>query len=339
MPANKYALLRYRIIDRCILNPGKPFPSREDLRQACEEALYGSGADAISLSTIDKDIWAMKNESELGYLAPIAFHRQHKGYYYEDPEYSISSLSLGDDDLESLRFAAAILNQFRDVPMLEQYENAIEKIINRLNISPDPFDAQLDKYIQFEQSTVSKGNEHLGPLLEAIRKRKVVDLIYRKFSDDQDKSYLIHPYLLKEYRNRWYLIALEGKSASIRTFGLERIEKCTLQKESFRIDENFRADLFFEHSIGITEKQEEPSEVILAFDLIPGKYLQTQPIHSSQKLINEDGKEIQIALKVLLTPELFTFILGYGNQVRVLKPASLKKEITKRLKSALDQYE
>ena len=323
MPANKYALLRYRIIDRCILNPGKPFPSREDLRQACEEALYGSGADAISLSTIDKDIWAMKNESELGYLAPIAFHRQHKGYYYEDPEYSISSLSLGDDD----------------VPMLEQYENAIEKIINRLNISPDPFDAQLDKYIQFEQSTVSKGNEHLGPLLEAIRKRKVVDLIYRKFSDDQDKSYLIHPYLLKEYRNRWYLIALEGKSASIRTFGLERIEKCTLQKESFRIDENFRADLFFEHSIGITEKQEEPSEVILAFDLIPGKYLQTQPIHSSQKLINEDGKEIQIALKVLLTPELFTFILGYGNQVRVLKPASLKKEITKRLKSALDQYE
>lgn len=281
----------------------------------------------------------MKNESELGYLAPIAFHRQHKGYYYEDPEYSISSLSLGDDDLESLRFAAAILNQFRDVPMLEQYENAIEKIINRLNISPDPFDAQLDKYIQFEQSTVSKGNEHLGPLLEAIRKRKVVDLIYRKFSDDQDKSYLIHPYLLKEYRNRWYLIALEGKSASIRTFGLERIEKCTLQKESFRIDENFRADLFFEHSIGITEKQEEPSEVILAFDLIPGKYLQTQPIHSSQKLINEDGKEIQIALKVLLTPELFTFILGYGNQVRVLKPASLKKEITKRLKSALDQYE
>ena len=40
MPANKYALLRYRIIDRCLTNPGKPFPTKEDLRQACEDALY-----------------------------------------------------------------------------------------------------------------------------------------------------------------------------------------------------------------------------------------------------------------------------------------------------------
>ncbi|MFM9984219.1 MAG: hypothetical protein ACKVOK_03255, partial [Flavobacteriales bacterium] len=67
MPANKYALLRYRVIDRCLKNKGKPYPTREDLRQACEEDLYGAGGEAISLSTIDKDIWAMKNEGELGY--------------------------------------------------------------------------------------------------------------------------------------------------------------------------------------------------------------------------------------------------------------------------------
>jgi hypothetical protein len=117
MPANKYALLRYRIIDRCILNPGKRFPSREDLRQACEEALYGSGADAISLSTIDKDIWAMKNESELGYMAPNRFSTDsNEVIIMKIPNTAFHRLSLGDDDLESLRFAAAILNQFRDVP-------------------------------------------------------------------------------------------------------------------------------------------------------------------------------------------------------------------------------
>jgi hypothetical protein len=84
MPANKYALLRYRIIDRCLTNKGKTFPSREDLREACADALYGSGADQISLSTIDKDIWAMKNESELGYYAPIEYNRTHKGYFYTE---------------------------------------------------------------------------------------------------------------------------------------------------------------------------------------------------------------------------------------------------------------
>jgi len=339
MPVNKYALLRYRIIDRCILNKGKLFPSREDLRQACEEALFGSGADAISLSTIDKDMWAMKNENELGYYAPIAFNRFHAGYFYKEEGYSISSLSLGDEDLESLRFAAAILNQFRDVPMLEQYENAIEKIINRLNISPDPFDAQLEKYIQFEQSTISKGNELLGPLLNAIRSRKSVAIKYRKFSDEKEKSYLIHPYLLKEYHNRWYLIAMDSSSKAIRTFGLERIESYEMKKEKFETSPKFKADLFFKYSIGITEKADEPSNVELSFDPLPGKYLITQPIHPSQKVLIENKDEIRIALKVLLTPELFTFILGYANQVQVIKPSSLKSEIQKRLKEAIKQYE
>ena len=61
MPANKYALLRYRIIDRCISNSLNPFPTKEDLRSACEEALYGSDGENISISTIEKDIWAMDN--------------------------------------------------------------------------------------------------------------------------------------------------------------------------------------------------------------------------------------------------------------------------------------
>ena len=147
MPANKYALLRYRIIDRCLTNKGKPFPSREDLRQACEDALFGSGGDAISLSTIDKDIWAMKNENELGYYAPIKFSKQNGGYFYEEEGYSISELSLGDEDLEAIRFATATLEQFRSIPIFKQYESAIDKIINRVNISPNPDDSSLSKFI------------------------------------------------------------------------------------------------------------------------------------------------------------------------------------------------
>ncbi|MFM1931274.1 MAG: hypothetical protein RL226_577, partial [Bacteroidota bacterium] len=69
MPANKYALLRYRIIDRCLTNSASPFPNKEKLREACEEALYGSLGENISESTIEKDLWAMRNENELGYFA------------------------------------------------------------------------------------------------------------------------------------------------------------------------------------------------------------------------------------------------------------------------------
>ena len=120
MPANKYALLRYRIIDRCLTNRMRPYPTKEDLRQACEEGLYGSEGEHISISTIDKDLWAMRNENELGYHAPIVYNAEHRGYEYEDPDYSISGLNLQEQDLQALRFATLTLLQFRDMPVFQQ---------------------------------------------------------------------------------------------------------------------------------------------------------------------------------------------------------------------------
>ncbi len=338
MPANKYALLRYRIIDRCLTNKGKTFPTREDLRQACEDALFGSGGEAISLSTIDKDIWAMKNEGELGYYAPIKFSKQNGGYFYETEGYSISDLSLGDEDLEAIRFATATLDQFRHVPILRQYESAIEKIINRVNISPNPDDASLSKHIQFEVSTVSQGNEFLGPLLEYIRAKKSIRIAYRKFSDDKLKEYELHPYLLKEYHNRWYLVAFDVNSEAIRTYGLERIEKLETGEKKFVVDKNFNADHFFKYSIGITEISDKPQEVVLSFDPVPGKFLLTQPIHASQTVIEQGKSEIRIGLNVLITQELISFILSYGDGVRVIKPAKLSRQIEEIAKRIAEKY-
>lgn len=338
MPANKFALLRYRVIDRCLTNKAKPFPSREDLREACEEALFGSGGDAISLSTIDKDIWAMKNESELGYYAPISYNRLHKGYFYEEEGYSIATLTLGQEDLEAIRFAAATLEQFKHVPIFKQYESAIEKIFNRVNIAPQPDDEQLEHFIQFEKSTVSKGKDYLWPLLEAIRARKTVRIHYLKFSDDQLKEYELHPYLLKEYQNRWYLIAFEKSGKRIRTFGLERIELLETAEHTFVPQPDFKPEVFFEHSIGITENADEPCDVLLSLSPVAGKFMLTQPLHPSQQLVHADENEIRISLHVLLTEELYSFILSRGNQVKVLSPSSLRQEIVHRLTNASAQY-
>jgi predicted DNA-binding transcriptional regulator YafY len=338
MPANKFALLRYRVIDRCLTNKSKPYPSREELREACEEALFGSGGDAISLSTIDKDIWAMKNESELGYYAPITYSRLHKGYFYEEEGYSIATLTLGQEDLEAIRFAAATLEQFKHVPIFKQYESAIEKIFNRVNIAPQPDDEQLEHFIQFEKSTVSKGKDYLWPLLEAIRAHKTVRIQYLKFSDDQLKEYELHPYLLKEYQNRWYLIAFEKNSGQVRTYGLERIEALETAEQVFLPHPNFKPETFFEHSIGITEKADEPQDVLLSLNPIAGKFMKTQPLHPSQRVVMENDREIRISLHVLLTEELYSFILSQSNQVQVIAPEQLRKEIKTRLSSALKSY-
>ena len=78
MPHIKNALIRYRIIDRCLKNKYKPFPTKQDLRQACEDALFGSTVgEHICDSTIEKDMFAMKMEHD----APIKYSKREKGYY------------------------------------------------------------------------------------------------------------------------------------------------------------------------------------------------------------------------------------------------------------------
>ena len=157
MPANKYALLRYRIIDRCLTNPGRPFPTKEDLREACEEALYGSDGEHISISTIEKDLWAMRNESELGYLAPIEYHREERGYWYTEEGYSINDVQLNDDDLDAIRFATKTLIQFREVPIFQQFDQALGKIADRLAVAPDLDTRGMNEFIQFESTPHALG--------------------------------------------------------------------------------------------------------------------------------------------------------------------------------------
>ena len=144
MPHIKNALIRYRIIDKCLRNKYKPFPSKRDLREACEESLFGSvDGSHICDSTIEKDMFAMKMEHD----APIKYSKREKGYYYEDPDFTINEIPLTGNDLEAISFAAKTLSQFRDVDMFQQFGDAIDKIVDSVNISQDE-DAQ--QYIQFE---------------------------------------------------------------------------------------------------------------------------------------------------------------------------------------------
>ena len=278
----------------------------------------------------------MRNESELGYYAPIKFCKTHGGYYYTQEDYSIEKLSLNDEDLAAIHFATATLEQFRHIPLLKQYESAIEKIVSRVRITPQPDEEGLEKFIHFETSKVNGGAAYLGKLLSSIRAQQMVRIKYRKFSDAILKEYLLHPLLLKEYTNRWYLIARNDANGKIQTFGLERIEHYELGERTFASDPDFDADIFFRYSIGITEKQEKPMAVILETDLALGRFLASQQIHESQKVEELPTGRLRIELFVTLTPELITLILGYAHQMKVIQPSRLKKLVVDRLSEALN---
>ena len=322
MPANKYALLRYRIIDDCLTNKARKFPTKEDLQYACEQALYGSSGERISISTIEKDMWAMKNEGELGYYAPIAYSKLEKGYYYEDADYTIKEISLSEEDKEAIRFAANTLFQFKDLAIFDQFGSAIQKIMDRLSISPEMQDEAVERFVQFENTPVAKGTEHLPVLLQAIKECRESRFRYTSFIDESETERILHPYLLKEYRNRWYVIGKDADAGKIKTFGLDRISDLSIRENVFVTDKSFDPESLFKYSFGITAGG-TPEKVVLKFAAQEGRYVKAQPLHPTQKINSENEEGLTIELKVIPSYELKGAIRSFGDKVVVLEPTDL----------------
>lgn len=337
MALNKYATIRYRVIDRCLRGKSHPYPSKEFLREACEIQLYGSSdGQHISMSTIEKDLWAMKNESSLGY-APIAYNKSRNGYYYTDPEFSLD-LPLNEADIELIRMAAHTLRQFKDSQVFQDLEAAVSKIEGRLNVYHQITQPGHSQVIRFETAPSFAGSEHLASLLDAIQNRDELKLKYIPFADPTERSYIVHPYFLQEHKNRWYLICFETDGSIYRTLGLDRIESFAVTGRSFVIKEEFDPDTYYQYSFGIGIYDGKPEEITLSFEPVQGKYILSQPIHQSQEVMTENEAEVRIRLRLIISPEFIMHLLSYGPQVTVVSPAHLKEKIISYHRQALENY-
>tara|TARA_B100001093_G_C26838893_1_gene1019623 strand:- start:394 stop:1404 length:1011 start_codon:yes stop_codon:yes gene_type:complete len=335
MPAIKNALLRYRIIDRSIRNEYVPFPNKEQLRQTCEEEIFGSSDGAhICHSTIEKDIFAMRMEHD----APIAYSKKDRGYFYTDTSFSMDDVPLTEKDINAIRAASTILNQFKNTSLFGQYEFAIQKILDRA-ISSQKTTSIEQEVIQFESLPTVRGNENLELLLEAIKEKKVVQFQYNNFIKDEKKIRRVHPYLLKEYRNRWYLIGKSELKNKVITFGLDRIFDPIVLQQKYISESSFSPDNYFKHSLGITVYDQLPNEIIIETNPVLSKYLSSQPIHHSQKEIKvlANGNHI-FSYYLLITYELKMVLMGFGKECKIIAPDLLKKEILNDLKELVDNY-
>lgn len=337
MALNKYAAIRYRIIDECIRSRGKPFPTREELRSACEEALYGSSDGSnISMSTIEKDLWALKNESVFGY-APIAFSRLHNGYYYTDPGYSLD-LPLTPEDIDLIRLALHTLNHFRQSQVFHDLETAVNKIQGRIMLADRLSGSNLEKVIQFEAVPECKGHENLPVLLDAIRNKSETEFDYTPYVDGRPRHYIYQPYLLKENKNRWYLVGKDMVNNKIRTLGLDRMSNIRLTGNLFLPDGDFNPDHFFRYSFGIGIYSGIPEEIIFKLDEIQTQYILSNPLHPSQEISDSDPGFFFVRLFVIPSDELKMQILSYGFKVEVIKPYWLREEIREILVKACKHY-
>jgi predicted DNA-binding transcriptional regulator YafY len=336
MPHIKNALIRYRIIDRCLRNKYKPYPTKKELRDACEEDLFGAiDGENICDSTIEKDMFAMKMEHD----APIKYSKRHGGYYYTEPDFTINDVPLTEEDLNAIKFAANTLVQFRETDMFQQFGNAIDKIVNRVSISSNPNDKDVNHFVQFEVSVAAAGNEWLPVLLDAIRHSLLVHFNYASFVSGKEKSRSVIPLLLKEYRNRWYLISFDKNKEDIITYALDRISDLTVTEETQQKPMGFHPEDYFKYAVGITaNNKSKPEKVVFKADNVAAKYIESQPFHASQTIRKAGKNKTTFELEVWVSEELIRTILSFGGEIEVTGPQTLRQTIAHRAKIMHENY-
>ena len=327
MPHIKNALIRFRIIDRMIRNPYKTYPSKSDLREACEESLFGSTyGDHICDSTIEKDLFAMRMEHD----APIKYSRKHEGYFYEDPDYTINDIPLSEDELESIRFAVQTLQQFQEVPYFKEFGSAIDKIATRVAVAGTEGN-ETSAFIGFETAYSSIGNQWLPLLLTAIQEKKTCQFTYASFKSGIAKERNVLPVYLKEYRNRWYLISFDLEKSDWITYALERMDGLVVNEAQHLLKEAFNPSSFFAETIGITTEKKAAERIALRVNDIASKYIESQPLHSSQEKIGTN----QFVLTVQINEELIRTLLGFMGELQIISPAHLVQTWNERIQKQL----
>ncbi len=335
MPLNKDALTRYRVIDNCLNDRWRRYPTLENIADACSRAL----GRTISTSTIEKDLTAMKNGMPNGARAPIVYSKQNKGYLYGEVGFSINELRLEEEEWEGLAYAANLLYQYKEVPLFNAFKQAIEKIHSRFTIPYDYSDKDFDIHVQFEKGVALGGYQWLALFYESIKQKYPVKFDYENIYKNENKSYQIHPYLLKEFRNRWYVIGWDDNRKTYLTFALDRITHADIIRIPQKKRNDFNPKLFLQNSIGIMEGDGKVTEIELELLSPYDKLVLLEPIHASQEVIKQTIKSTQIKLQVNINPELHQRILSFGVYCKVKKPASLRIAIKDVLAATLKHYE
>ncbi len=338
MPLNRATLIRISTIDRCLQNRYRRW-TINDLIDACTDALaeFEGRSNPISRRTFQNDLALMRSD-RLGYNAPIVV-RDNKYYEYEDPDFSITHLPLNDEGLYALNSALDILRQLQGFPQLASSIDTISKLNEQISRHTGTATPAMD----MEHVADYRGAQFIGAIYDAVRKQQTIVIEYQSFKARQPEALVVYPYLLKEYRNRWFLIGEKAtnKAPQVKIFALDRIHSVEIDNvHTFKKCVDFDPEHFFDDTIGVTKEiKDKARRVVVRIDRQQAPYVESKPFHKSQKVEQRfrDGS-IQLSLKVVLNNELERLILGYGGHIEVIAPPEFRAKVAESVAKAAARY-
>lgn len=337
MPANKNALIRYKTIDNCLRNRYRRW-TLEDLVDACSDALYEMEGirKGISVRTVQGDIQMMRSD-KLGYNAPIEVY-DHKYYRYGLDGYSIMNMPMSQNDYEVMQEAVDMLRQLEDFELFTEVSDVVNRLQDKLAVSRN----NRQPIIHFDSVPNLTGIRLLSPLYNYIAHKQTLRILYQSFNARKPTVFIFCPYLLKEFRNRWFLFGSKASDLILQNLALDRIKSVEPVDVPFRENPDFDSEHFFDDVIGVSKNiKNTPRRIKFWANAEQSKYIKTKPLHRSQRLIKEnpeDGSCI-FRIDVVINFEMYSVFMSYGPGVKIIYPRNAMTYMRDKLKEALALYD
>ncbi|MDP2454144.1 MULTISPECIES: WYL domain-containing protein [unclassified Kaistella] len=222
----------------------------------------------------------------------------------------------------------------------DNYDEFQEDVFDNLLLVEAFRNVKGKKNIMLFEQRKSRGLHWINGLVHAITHQKIVTLKYTKFWEGVSHDKVLEPYAVKEFKNRWYLLAHEKNDEKyfLKTFGLDRISELEISPSSFK-PKQYDIEKDFENSFGIISTLDEtPEEIVLSFDADQGKYIKTLPLHHSQEILVDNDKEFRIKLILVPTFDFEREILSLGSSVKIISPESFRKSMRKEVEEMLINF-
>ncbi len=334
------AMKRIEILDNCLRHDR--WWSKIMLLQEVNRHVEAIRDRPISDATLRNDLEEIERKAGGNLLCEMRLTysglKKQKHYRYGNRDFSFfKKPPLEAAEYDILQQAVDLLSQ------LEGFEIAddLKDIVAKLQYSYPPPD---NPKVVFGQTGKRLGIDLMQELYEAIRDKQVIAFDYQPFDQALPQIFMLHPYLLKEYNSRWYVVGLAEPHREIWVCALDRFKSQPRARHRIvfipPVQAGFDAEKHFADVIGPTVRKECPVEdIVVKFKATRVPYIITKPLHHSQQLLKsyKDGSA-SFSFRLRYNRELLGLILGFGADVKVLKPISLAEKVKETIRKILDNY-
>lgn len=341
MPITRSAFQRYRLIDEIISRYPRQF-SKQKLFEICQDK-----CGIRSISSLEKDIQRLREDHD----APIAYCKKRNGYYYTDPQFRLLKLMLTPDDMEALDYAREVLVATQGTSVADELSNALQKVRQSLDIIREvKTEPQTRKVVYVEEKILGGNRQYVPVLIRAVNLNRQIAFRYSKHENETSKKptfpveqpplRALHPILLREVYDSWYVIGYDEKTGKERTFALDRMSDLEILDEPCNVPSSVLAYVseLFDHIYGITDSSGPVEDILLSFTPLRGRYVKAKPIHQTQEVIIDNEQACVIRLKLAPNRDLMMHLRSYGEDVTILQPESLAKAMIESLRATLAKY-